>query len=224
MDFFDLHLTASYPIQLHVADAEGKKGRYFCRYIGCVKKNAVIVSPLVTGGRDLGIDAGQVVTARLMIGRGICVFPARILAMQQQPVPMLYLEYPGNVEFKSIRNADRVETKLPVIVNNAGKKGQVSEGKLCDISITGARIELYKCVADIGDEIIISGDFLIETISQAMRANAVIHSRVNVPQKQSNIHQPITYGVEFVRLPDDKKLILYGYVNYLLAHTYLPKV
>ena len=224
MDFTLIHLSTAYPIQLHVADKDGNKGRYFCRYVGCVKNKSVLVSPLVAGGRQLDLSSDRTVTARLMIGRGICVFPTRILQVQRKPVPIMYLEYPEDVEFKPIRNAERVETGLSVIVHNALKRDLVSEGRLCDISITGARIEIYKAVAELDDEVIISGDYPIESISQTMRINAVIRSRAKVPLQNNTIHQPITYGVEFTRLPDEKRLILYGYVNYLLAQTYLPLV
>jgi len=224
MDFTLIHLTTGYPIQLHVSDKDGSTGRYFCRYIGCVKNKSILVSPLVTGGREVDLSSDKTITARLMIGRGICVFSTRVLQVQQKPVPMMYLEYPEDVEFKSIRNAERVETGLDVIVNNALKRDVVSEGKLRDISITGARIEIYKAVAELDDEVIISGDYPIESISQTMRINAVIRSRSKAPEQTTSIHQPITYGVEFTRMPDEKRLILYGYVNYLLAQTYLPLV
>jgi hypothetical protein len=224
MDFTEIHLNTAYPIQLHVSNRDGNKGRYFCRYIGCVKNKTILVSPLVTGGQDVDLGSGGTVTARLMTGRGICVFPTRVLQVQQKPVPVMYLEYPELVDFKPIRNAERVETNLNIIVNNALRRDQVSEGKLCDVSITGARIELYKAVADLEDEVIVSGDYPIESISQTMRINAVIRSRIKAPQQNSAIHQPITYGLEFIRMPDDKRLILYGYVNYLLAQTYLPHV
>lgn len=222
MDFTNIHLATGYPIQLHVSERGGKLGRYFCRYIGCVKDKSILVSPLVAGGRELDLNSDKQVTARLMIGRGICVFPTRVMSIQQKPLAMMYLEYPDDVDFKSIRNAERVETGLDIIVNNALKRDQVSEGKLRDISITGARIEIYRPIAELDDEVIICGDYPIESINQTMRVNAVIRSRSKSAPRNSNIHQPITYGVEFIRLPDEKRLILYGYVNYLLAQTYIP--
>ena len=105
MDFCKLHLTAAYPIQLHVVDKEGNKGRYFCRYIGCVKNKSIMVSPLVTGGRDIDLSKDRSITARFMIGRGICVFPTRVIHQQHKPIAVMYLEYPVDVEFKAIRNA-----------------------------------------------------------------------------------------------------------------------
>ena len=224
MDFAELNLTGAYPIQLQVADKNGNKGRYFCRYIGYTKNNCVLVSHLITGRKDFDIDQEQVVHARLMIGRGVCIFPTKIVAIEEKPVSLMVLAYPKSVEFKQIRNAERVEATLKVIVNNAKQKEKVSEGKLCDISITGARIEMYKAIADIGEEVIISGDLPIESISQTTRVKAIIRSRVLPPQNNASIHQPITYGVEFISIPDEKKLILYGYVNHLLALTHLPQL
>ncbi len=223
MEFADLHLTGAYPIQLQVADINGNKNRYFCRYIGCVKQSSILVSHLITGRKNIDLDRDQTLQARLMIGRGVCIFPAKIIDLLHQPESMMLLTYPKKVEFKQIRNAERVLTSQKVIVNNAKEKDKVSEGKLSDVSITGARLEMYRSIADVGEEVTISGDYPIETISQTMRIKAVIRTRVLPSQDNTSIHQPITYGVEFLNIPDEKKLILFGYVNHLLALTHLPQ-
>ncbi|GAB1256360.1 hypothetical protein NBRC116494_08620 [Aurantivibrio plasticivorans] len=222
-DFAHLHLKSGYPIQLQVPDSRGNKQRFFCKYIGCTANQYIVTSKLVTGGQIEDVSAGVTATARLMIGRGICVFPVKILMVQNDPFPVMYLSYPKQVEFKEIRNADRVEVNLPVFVRSVAKQHNATEGRLTDISYSGAKLELKQPVAVIGDEVYISSDFHIETLPHHINVKAKVRTRINPPDKSKS--SPLTIlGVEFLEQEPERKVVLYAYVSYQLAQSNLPNL
>ena len=229
IEFADLNLSPGYPIQLQVPDSSGQKRRYFCRMIGCVKGEAILVTPLVTGNQFVTVEAGLTVVARLMVGTGIGVFTTVIDFIQRIPHPIVYLDYPREIDFKSVRGAERVNVELPVQVARSDNPAQQSDGNIKDISTSGAKVELAGAMVDIGDDIVIHCKLPVHHIVESAAIKACVRTRIKssgiggLLNKNGN-DGPLVLGVEFSESNQHALMSLYAYVYQHLAQNYLPKV
>lgn len=220
-DFADLHLPTGFPIQVQINSGVG--ARFLCKLQGCVRGQALILMPINTKGQE-PLLADEQLVARLMVGRGICSFNAKVIEHQQSPMPLIYISYPQKIDFQSIRKFERVEANQRIVVNNTLRRSKVSEGVLKDISMGGARIETLKPVAEPGEEISISGEFSIGEVTQGLRLNAIVRSEITPPKELNPEANTRCYGVEFRESHPHKKLVLFGHVNFLLARSLLPTI
>ncbi len=218
MKFADFHLPYGYPLQVEIAGDE--EARYVSRLIGCLPGKAVIISSPFANGREQEVRVGDSLTVRCMTGRGICHFSATAIGTAGAPIRTVFLQYPKNTELDVMRNAERVEARTPVVVNVVNRPAAVAEGFIRDISITGARLELEQPIADIGEGIAITADLSMEDLTQSLRTTAIVRNRLT-PQGKKNV---VNFGVEFTEKRDEKKWILFAYVNHLLAKRFIPNV
>src|SRR5690606_7157925 len=132
-----------------------------------------------SGGKSLRFRPGQKILARMMVANGVGAFACTVESQGGDPYPILYLTYPGEVTFKGIRGATRVVVDQPVTATNSSvlSEEQVS-GKLADISVTGARLELDEVLGDIGDKIQLATRVNVAGIQRDLMVEAILRSRV----------------------------------------------
>jgi c-di-GMP-binding flagellar brake protein YcgR len=218
MKFEDMKLTYGYPLQLQTGNSSGQPERFSCRLIGCVPGRSILLSVPKLAGKLIRFHPGQKLIARLMVDNGIGIFVSAVEVQTPEPYPILHIGYPDNVSFKGIRGATRVGMEQSVNVVNLGATGdKVLFGTLVDISITGARIETEgETIGEIGDKIQIEMEVNIADIVRDLTVQAIIRSRIEVPDAHSDRSQ-IAYGVQFAEIEEDKRLLLYAYVYSLIG-------
>lgn len=218
MNFEDLKLSAGFPVQLLIPSANAEPVRYSCKLIGYLPGKGVLVTPPVTGGKVARLVGGQKLTARLMVANGMCVFSASIETVTASPYPILHLSYPKSVSFKGVRNATRVDVRLPIVAKNqSALESSDIQGVIADISVTGARLELSEAIGDVGDELIVSGDIEVGPIRRSLKIAAVIRSRIERSTREYDEKLPAVYGIEFIEKDEDRLLALYAYVYVEMA-------
>lgn len=213
MKFEDLKLAFGYSLQLQTNNAAGQPERHSSKLIGCIPGRSILLSVPRSAGRYVRFRTGQKLAIRLMIDNGIGVFLATVEAQSADPYPILHISYPDKVSLKGIRGATRVEVQLPIQVNNRSVIDErVDMGRITDISISGARMELAEASGNIGDKIHISAGIAVAGIERELKVDAVIRSRFERNTQESEQNLPAIYGVEFTEEDEDKRLLLYAYV------------
>lgn len=212
MKFEDLKLAYGYPLQLQT-NSNGHPERFSCRIIGCLPGRGILLSVPRAAGKYVRFRPGQKMVARLMVDNGVGIFACALETQIAEPLPMLLVTYPDNVNFKGIRGATRVEVVLPIEASNPNISGGVRvEGIIADISASGARLELVETIGENGDKVTIYGVVDVLGISRNLQVDAVIRSRVERSTQEGDANLPAIYGVEFVEKDEDRCLLLYAYV------------
>ncbi len=214
MKFEDLKLGYGYPVQLQ-SQSEGQAQRCTSKIIGCVPGQGILMTPARGKAR---LRSGQKIVVRIMVGNGICLFPAVIESVVAQPLPMMQLSYPKQVSFKEIRGATRVDVELAVSAQNLSSLPErSSDGMIADISTSGARLEVADPIGEVGDELTLKGVVNVGPIQRELDIGAVIRSRIERSTREVEENLPAVYGVEFTEQDEDKLLLLYAFVYSELA-------
>jgi hypothetical protein len=152
-----LRILVGDTLQLQKVGVESSE-RYSSTVIGFVPgKSLLITTPLVNDKPILAKD-GQQFAIRMLQGSYIQGFVAKVLHNAMTPYPYLHLSFPEDVESKEIRNADRVETDVPVLVRNSNMPDEQDNWKqasIKDISATGSKLESMSKIGEEGDILIL---------------------------------------------------------------------
>lgn len=210
MKFEEIKLTPGYPIQLQTSSAEGQAKKINCRYLGAFPGKYVLLSPPA----NARLRSGQKLVVKAMIANGIAMFPATVESMISTPENMLCVSYPASVNMKEIRGATRVNVELMVTAENKTALNAPSiEGRITDISITGAKLEMKDVAGEVGDELNIQASIRVGSIERNLNVVASIRARIDRSTKELDGPYPAVYGIEFGDLDDDASLLLHAYVN-----------
>lgn len=214
MKFEDYKLPYGYPLQLQAADAETTN--ITARLIGCVPGRTIMVSQ----PRGSRFRTGQKIVARIMVSNGICLFSTVLESTVNLPVPMLCLAYPKKVQFKEIRGAARVDVNLDVDATNiSALEEKKAQGKISDISLSGAKIELEEALAEVGEELQLVVTVNVANLARELSLKSQVRSRVERSTREYEEGLPAVYGIEFVENDEDQLLGLYAYVYSSMAQS-----
>ena len=206
LGFDDLNLNMGQKVQV-IPDPSNLRDRHDCILFGCIPGQSVIVSPPPETGAFPNVEEGQKVIIRVMSSNGVALFPSTVLYVSDVPLLMVFLDYPEAIQFKRVRNASRVDVALPVLASNTENRSLSGvAGKIVDISIGGARLELYSDVGDVGEEIELKGKFNVGSIQR------ILSIKANVASKKPRGDKGLIYGVQFKEADEDKMLILFGFI------------
>ena len=179
--------------------------------VGCLRNECIIIGPPSSTGVLPRLAEGQRVVVRVKLAGGIALFPTTVLFISEIPVIMVYLDYPRDIKFKQVRGAFRVDVTLPVLASNLSEKRYFGvAGKIIDISVTGARIEMFEELGTTGHEIEIKGKFQVGRLQRTLQIAALIRART--AREGSFI-----YGVEFHDGDEDKLLVLMGFTFHAMV-------
>ncbi len=163
-------------LQLQKAgDATGE--RYASTVIGFVPGKSLLVTTPMVNDKSVLVREGQQYAVRMLQGTYIQAFVAKVLHNALAPYPYIHLSFPQEVECMEIRNADRVETDIPVIARNSKQpdtKDNWKQAAIKDISSSGAKLESMSKIGVKGDEILLKFKLLICSQEEEMGLQAKI--------------------------------------------------
>ena len=216
MKFEDLKLPYGYPIQLQSGTGNNIV-KINSRIIGCVPGRFILISMPKSGSR---LRTGQKAVARIMATNGIGVFSTSLESSLNLPIPMMCLAYPNAVNFKEIRGSTRVDVGQDIDVSSVNAiEESSSQGKMSDISLSGAKIELAEAIVSVGDEILIKLNVTIADVTTQLTLKSVVRSRIERSTKENDEGLPAVYGIEIVENEEDQRLGWYAYVYSSIANS-----
>ena len=209
-------------LQLQNAPPSTNADRYAVRVIGYLPDKSAVTTTPKKDGRVLLIREGQRFAVRVLNRDTVVGFNTRVLVSASKPYPHLHLAYPGAVETRVVRNAQRVVTEIQAQIRNT----EMPDEEACyypaivlDISLTGARLRCQEPLAEVDD--ILQINLMIEVCdSQELLRMLVDVVSVNLREKESDETGNVTayiYGVAFRSLNRIQKLLLYAYVKGRIA-------
>lgn len=216
LSFAELGLTFGQELAL-LPDPRDKDNAFACELVGRLHEQSIIIGPPASGVLPQMAE-GQRVIVRVKLAGGVALFPTTVLFISDVPAMMVYLDYPRDIRFKQVRGACRVNVALPVLVCNRsrGSKSSVA-GKIVDISTSGARLEMFEPLGDVGESIEIKGKFEVGAIQRTLSVEGVIRA------KSGNATQRY-YGIEFHEGDEDKLLVLMGFTFHAMAFGRLQSI
>jgi len=206
----DLKYSIGDTVQLQFSPGN-EDDRYYVKLIGFLDGKSIIVSTPRDQGVALRINNEQKFIVRLVSGNSAKGFNATTIHSTKHPYPHLHLTFPDNLESTTVRKAERVDCKLIVSVQNEEPERSLGDGKsasMQDISTAGSQIFTLDSIGEKGDTITISSKVNVVGLEQYLTISGIIR-RVVEPKEDGDRFE---YGIEFVLLEDNDKLLLHGFV------------
>lgn len=185
--------------------------RYYVKLIGFLENKSIVVTTPRMDGTALKILPEQSFIVRMISGNSAQGFTATALCSTSRPYHHLHLTYPDNLESITVRKAERVNCKLIVTVHNEEPERSLGDGKsasMQDISTAGSQIFTLESIGEKGDTITINSKVNVVGLEQYLTISGIIR-RVIEPKEEGGRFE---YGIEFVLLQDNDKLLLHGFV------------
>ncbi|WP_096086419.1 flagellar brake protein [Agaribacterium haliotis] len=204
--FDDLNLKLGQIVQIH-PDVKNPKRRYDCLLVGSLPGESILLTTSPKSDAFPELEEGQMVVIRIMSANGVALFQTRVLFISDMPVFMVYVDFPSAVQFRMVRSSSRVEIALPVLVYSLSHPSLSGvAGKISDISLGGAGLQLYDDIGAVGDMLELKGKFEVGGIQRTVKLKAEIRN------KKAEASGNRLYGIRFSESDEDKLLVLFGFI------------
>tara|TARA_R110002095_G_scaffold97216_2_gene85308 strand:+ start:1078 stop:1758 length:681 start_codon:yes stop_codon:yes gene_type:complete len=188
--------------------------RYPVQLLGFNEGQSLVVSAPSIQGKAFLLPEGQVLRVRLMAGNVACGFQTQVLKNNRVPYLYSHLKYPLKVSSVAVRQASRVELKLPVRIDEF-ETGELpgewpKKALFIDLSSGGARLHSQLPIAAVGSELKLSFKVIVDGVEHVSRIKAIVRNiaEVGVSPEQAALQ----YGVQFVEVSDEDRVYISGYV------------
>lgn len=207
----DFRVNLGDPIQLQYAPVDDRD-RLSAKVIGHAPgKSLIITAPTVNGKLPL-LKEDQPFIVRMLQGNNVYGFESAILKYYRVPFPHVHLRHPTDVERIVVRGSRRVETELVVSTSTKNSDEKPLSVSMLNTSATGALLQTPKTIGKLSDELTISVELEVVNIKKYLRIKAIIRN-ISTPADRDTPGDDLNkYGVQFVELSEDNKLIINAYV------------
>ena len=196
-------------VQLQFIPDDGRD-RLNARVIGHAPNKSIIISAPTVNGKISLLRENQRFVARMLQGNNVYGFESEVLKYYTLPFPHVHLSQPAEIESITVRGSRRVNTEL-VISAQKDADSPINAATMLNTSGTGALVQCKHALGDLQDRMLISVELTISGITRYLRFAAIIRNLTLPEDNPSN--DSYRYGVEFVDLDDEQKLIINAYVN-----------
>ncbi len=203
-------------LQFYPQTASDREERYYVRVIGYLASKSIIATAPVLDGKLMLLREGQQFTVRLISGNSVQAFMASLLKKTTAPYPYIHLSYPESLESKTIRKAQRINTRIIAAAQNLepGKESiKTTSAVLNDLSSAGALIMSAQELGEIGDLISVSVKLTVAEVDEYLSVSAIIRRCLDKTDDEDQNR----YGIEFQIADEREKLIIHGFVYEQLA-------
>lgn len=200
------------PIQLQFVPQDGRE-RLTAKIIGhSLNKSLIISAPSVNGKLPL-LKENQPFVVRMLQGNEVYGFESSVLKYYSIPYPHVHLRYPTDIECITVRGSRRVETETVVSIVTPAQPNKTISISMLNTSATGALLHAKVELGELETALQISIELEIAEIKKYIRIKAIIRN-ISTPKDcdDDKNDQLYKYGVQFIDLNDDQKLIINAYV------------
>ncbi len=217
-----LRILVGNKLQLQKVDVESGE-RYSSTVIGFVPGKSLLITTPSVNNKSIMVKEGQQFAVRMVQGSYIQGFVAKVLHNALSPYPYVHLSFPKDVERIEIRNADRVETDVPVLAKNSklpDEQGNWKQASIKDISATGSKLESMSKIGEEGETVTLKFKLNICAQEEEMELKTkIMHldEPDNVGADEWGIY---TYGIKFEEHGRLERVLIQNYVlEQLMSHT-----
>lgn len=187
--------------------------RYTVKLIGYVKNQSILVTAPRIDGRGAIIRDGQTFIVRSFPGKKAYAFSSYALKSVYTPHAYLHLSYPKIIRCSAIRQSSRASVKI-VASLSVGTPEQMGAITLSDISMGGTSGIIKRAIAKKGEAGLIK--FKVNTAGEDAYLSIPVIVRSIVDTENT---EEFRYGLEFVNIPTQSKIILSSFVHQTLAES-----
>jgi len=204
----DFKVKLGDPIQLQFIPLDGRE-RLTAKIIGHTPDKSIIISAPSVNGKFPLLKENQPFVVRMMQGNDVYGFESSALKYYSVPYPHVHLSCPKELECITVRGSRRVGTETIVSVATRDNPDKSLSISMLNTSATGALLQTSSLLGELNDEISISIELEIAQIKKYLRVKAIIR---NISASDDNEDKLNKYGVQFLDLTDEQKLIINAYV------------
>jgi c-di-GMP-binding flagellar brake protein YcgR len=190
------------------------KTTYTVAVIGVIrsKRQLILNAPVNEDGSLIAVIKGQSLSCKWINATTMFQFRALISRILFDPVPLLHIDLPAQVERRTLRGVPRALSHLRAVIQTP----EEHEAAIVDISTGGARIAVHEQARLSTDQNII---LLARPILLHREFQISLHCRVTGPVTPLDPKHPQIrfYGINFDHLSDNELLILHAYVQECLS-------
>lgn len=188
---------------------DGATDRYTVRVIGIMRGKSVLVTAPAVDGKMVFVREGQPFLIRAFSRVNVCAFKAKVLKSQMTPFPYMHLSYPDSVMIVRIRKAIRAPVQLIVAIHDREGGRQLAAGRINDLSVGGARIEVPGKFGNVGDQVFLTFKIRLDDLEEYIATPASIRH----VEEDSGENGPMRLlGAQFGELGQAQKLIIMSLV------------
>jgi len=205
---------------------EPERGRYKVTVIGFVENCSLMITAPKKNGHILLLREGQQFVVRLLSGKQVIGFDSEVLKVYNNPFAYVHLKPPAQVQQCKVRNAYRVQVNNIASVQGINEKEEellpesnkdTHAAKIIDISTTGCQLQVLKLLPDEIKKIVLSTRVEIAEQIRFLKLEAEICSR---RECDYNNIKGYLYGIRFLEMNDDTRLLLNCFVYEKLVHDF----
>lgn len=186
----------------------GLKADIKSELIGVSRNEFLIVkAPVIPGMRTL-FAGGENVVVRYLSEGTIFGFHSTMLQSQLKPVPLLFLEYPYQVEKIELRKEKRTQCALPSKVHS---KDGIYPAVTVDLSIGGAKLDLTLDALD-AEQLCLNEMVILEFVLFQSEKPVLLSCQI---KNISAVKQRYTLGLQFDKLDEEARMELQEYIQSL---------
>ena len=209
----DFKVKLGDPVQLQFIPDDGRD-RLNAKIIGhAVNKSLIITAPSSGGsGKLLLLRENQRFVVRMLQGSRVYGFESEILKYYTLPFPHVHISHPRDVECIVVRGARRINASNLVISVKADKITEAISATLLNLSVSGAMMQCIHALGELDDKLSFSIELDISGMHKYLRINAIIRNISTPEDRKTEQDDHYRYGIQFLELDDDERLILTAYV------------
>ncbi len=189
-----------------------KDDRYTVSVIGFLAGESLLVTAPTIKGKVQFILDSQKFAVRMLRGSHVYGFKTTVIQTAVKPYPYLHLSYPKEVESITVRNAERVETRIPALARNTLKPDEKHNWQtvvITDLSTTGIRLESMQSLGNQGETVQIHFKLDVCGSEESMDLTADIRNAAPRGSRGKSGHYT---GAEFCALDRFYKVVLHDHV------------
>mgnify|MGYP002712994717 CR=1 FL=1 len=185
--------------------------RYTVTLIGSLPGKGVIVTTPMVHEKVQFIKEGSRFAVRLLHGSKVLGFVSTVTHSASKPYPHLHMSYPSEIESLAVRNAERVSTNLPALVQNTRMLNNDDAWQpvlVKDLSMTGAKLESIEPLGRKGERLVMKLDIDVCREKEQIRVLTEICNRSVVSHKQDPEDTRYCCGISFLQVNRLQEVLL----------------
>lgn len=209
-----LRILVGDSLQLQRVGADTSE-RYTSTVIGFVPGKSLLVSAPMVNDKSVLVREGQQFAVRMLQGSYIQAFVAKVLHNSLAPYPYLHLSFPQQVERIEVRNADRVETDIPILLRDIrlpDEKVNWKPANIKDISSTGAKLESMSKFVEKDDVILMRFKVIVCQQEEQMELKTVVKHLEEPKSVGADEWGVYIYGTQYESTSKLEKVLIQNYV------------
>jgi hypothetical protein len=183
--------------------------RHYVKFIGYIKGQSVLVTTPIVDGHILLMREGQDFIVRMFAGKSAYAFRAIVRKVCNSPYPYLHLAYPDAVHGVEVRKAQRTQIKLIAsVINQSAEVAPKFSVTLCDLSLTGARLDAATTMGKATDDILVTFRIKTDLVDAYLELNGIIRRIDQQANGDDKSKVVFAHGVQFKDPSVQDKLII----------------